>query len=207
MISRETSELILMGAVLGLTAGISPGPLLALVITETITKNKRAGIKVALAPLITDLPIIGVTLLAFSYVHQQNLIMGLISFLGAGFLIYLGLECFKSYGLTLNLKRNRSGSLIKGVVANILNPHPYLFWITVGTPLVLKAVRMNVMTAVVFFVAFYSMLTGSKIIIALIVEKSKAFLTTSVYIWILRILGTILFIFALIFIIQGIKSL
>ena len=54
MIPGETMDFIVMGAIFGFAAGISPGPLLTLVITETIKHNKTEGIKVALAPLITD---------------------------------------------------------------------------------------------------------------------------------------------------------
>lgn len=38
------------GSILGLSAGMSPGPLFALVISETIAHDIRAGIKVALVP-------------------------------------------------------------------------------------------------------------------------------------------------------------
>lgn len=44
-----------VGAVLGLSSGLSPGPLLALVISETLRHGVKAGVKVALAPIITDL--------------------------------------------------------------------------------------------------------------------------------------------------------
>jgi len=46
------------GTLLGLSAGIAPGPLLTLVISETLQKDIKAGIRVALAPMFTDVPII-----------------------------------------------------------------------------------------------------------------------------------------------------
>ncbi|MCD6225405.1 MAG: hypothetical protein J7K32_07820 [Deltaproteobacteria bacterium] len=49
------------GTILGLSAGLIPGPLLTLVISETLRHNIKAGIKIAVAPLLTDLPIIGLT--------------------------------------------------------------------------------------------------------------------------------------------------
>ena len=45
------------GILLGLSAGFAPGPLLTLVIAQTLKHNVREGIKVALAPLISDFPI------------------------------------------------------------------------------------------------------------------------------------------------------
>lgn len=47
-----------LGLSMGLSAGISPGPLLALVITASLRSGLKGGLLVALAPLITDAPII-----------------------------------------------------------------------------------------------------------------------------------------------------
>jgi threonine/homoserine/homoserine lactone efflux protein len=55
MITGMTSA-VLSGAALGLSAGVTPGPLLALVIAQTLTHGPREGGKVALAPLLTDAP-------------------------------------------------------------------------------------------------------------------------------------------------------
>ncbi len=207
MLTSETSGFIIMGALFGLTAGISPGPLLTLVITETITHNKSEGIKVAFAPLITDLPIILIAFFIFSRYSQFNLLMSLISFLGAIFLVYLGYECLRTKGLSIEIQKRKSGSLIKGIIVNILNPHPYLFWITVGTPVALKAYQVSIAAAVIFFLSFYSFLIGSKITIVLLVERSRIFLTNMTYIWTMRILGLSLFIFAALFLVDSIKNL
>jgi len=197
--------LIVMGAIFGITAGISPGPLLTLVITETLTHNKTEGIKVAMAPLITDFPIIALAFLVFTRISELNVLMSLISFLGGIFLIYLGYECFKTKGLDVDNQKNKHKSLLKGVIVNILNPHPYLFWITVGTPIALKAYQLSLTAAVLYFLSFYSLLIGSKIIVALVVDRTKTFISGSLYIWIMRILGFSLVVFAVLFFIESIK--
>ena len=55
---------LLSGALLSLSAGFSPRPLLTLVISEPLQHSARASVKVALAPILTDLPIISLTLFA-----------------------------------------------------------------------------------------------------------------------------------------------
>lgn len=57
------TRFLLTGVLLGLSSGLAPGPLLALVASETLRHGVRAGVRVALAPLITDLPIILTTIL------------------------------------------------------------------------------------------------------------------------------------------------
>ena len=57
------TSFFLIGTLLGLSAGLSPGPLLTLVVSETFRHDFKAGIKVAISPLITDLPIILLTVI------------------------------------------------------------------------------------------------------------------------------------------------
>jgi len=51
-------ESLFPGIILGLVAGLSPGPMLALVIAETLKFGKEEGFKVAVSPLITDLVLV-----------------------------------------------------------------------------------------------------------------------------------------------------
>ena len=51
------------GIVLGLSSGLAPGPLLALVVAQTLRHGPREGCKIALTPLVTDAPIILVALI------------------------------------------------------------------------------------------------------------------------------------------------
>jgi len=62
---------LLAGIVMGLTAGFSPGPLSTLVITQTLRHGLKEGVKVAVAPLMTDLPIIAASLLLLSRVAHH----------------------------------------------------------------------------------------------------------------------------------------
>jgi len=77
------------GIILGLSSGLSPGPLLTLVLTQTIKHNRVEGIKVALSPLVTDFPIILITVLILGRLAQFDLFLAIISFIGAIFLAYL----------------------------------------------------------------------------------------------------------------------
>ena len=79
-----------IGAVLGLSAGFAPGPLLTLVISETLQHGIKSGLKVAIAPIITDLPIIIVTLFLISKLSNFHEILGIISLIGGCFILYMG---------------------------------------------------------------------------------------------------------------------
>jgi threonine/homoserine/homoserine lactone efflux protein len=205
--SKEIIEIILIGSILGLTAGISPGPLMALVLTQTLKHNRSEGIKIAVSPLITDLPIILITLFIFSQLSEFNVILGIISLCGGIFIAYLGYESVKSQGMATEPQTWKSDSLKKGIITNFLSPHPYLFWTTIGAPYVFKALDINILAAVIFFTTFYVLLIGSKVFIAIIVDRSKGFLGSKTYLIIIKLLGIILFGFSLLFIYDGLKHL
>jgi threonine/homoserine/homoserine lactone efflux protein len=200
-------KFIAMGGMLGLTAGMSPGPLLTLVISETLSHSKREGIRIAISPLITDIPIVVVSLFVFSRLNEFNSILGVISLVGGIFVAYLGYETIQARELPIGENYIQPESLKKGIIANFLSPHPYLFWVTVGAPLALEAYQISLLTLLLFFLSFYLFLTGSKIVIALLVAKSKAFLKNKIYTWVMRILGFSLFVFSVFFISEGVSYL
>jgi uncharacterized membrane protein YdcZ (DUF606 family) len=63
------------------------------------------------------------------------------------------------------------------------------------------------MAVIVFLLSFYTMLVGSAIGIALVVEHTKTFLKSIAYLWVMRILGVVLMVFALFFFRDAVKIL
>ena len=188
-ISSSMVNFLAIGSILGLSAGFAPGPLLALVISETLQHNIKAGFKVALAPIITDLPIIILTLFILVKLSNFHNVLGIISCMGGFFVLYLGYQSIRTKGIELRSQGIRPNSLTKGILANVLNPHPYLFWFSVGAPTVTKAMNQGIFAPLAFIGSFYALLVGSKIVIALLVGKSRSFLAGNAYIYIMRFLG------------------
>ena len=181
-----------MGMVLGLSAGLSPGPLLALVISETVRLGMGAGVRVAMAPLISDLPVLIVCFFLVSRVSGSDPVLGGISLAGALFVLKMGISSIRTQGVMPEPLGQASASLVKGVLVNILSPHPYLFWITVGAPLASKAWQSHPGGAVGFVAGFYLLLVGSKLALAFVVARTRSFLTGGVYVWAMRGLGLVL---------------
>ena len=187
---------LIMGALLGLSAGFAPGPLLALVISETMEHGVRAGIKVALAPILTDLPIIIVTIFILAKLSDFQSVLGIISIIGALFILYLGINNLRTKGIELDLDKSAPRSFQKGIIVNALSPHPYLFWFSVGGPITIKAMDHNLLAAISFIGSFYVLLLGTKIVLAILVGKSRTFLMGNRYIFTMRLLGFILILLA-----------
>jgi threonine/homoserine/homoserine lactone efflux protein len=198
---------IISGIVFGLGGGLTPGPLMTLVITETLKHGTREGLKVAMAPLITDFPVVLLSIFLLSKLSEINLIIGIISLIGAVFLVYLGYESFTFKGVEIDTKLFKPQSLKKGIIANVFNPAPILFWISVGAPTVLKGYEVSTMAAIYFVFFMYLCLVGSKLLTAVLVGKSRQFLKSRNYMLIIKLLGLGLFIFALVFLKDGLALL
>lgn len=190
---------------MGLASGFAPGPLLVLVLSETLRHDIRAGIKVAIAPLITDVPIIVISLLVLNRLAHFKTILGGVSILGGLFIFYLGYDSIKTKGVEFSLPPVSRNSFKRGVTTNALNPHPYIFYMTVGAPIIFKAINHNFLSAFSFIGSFLLFLVGSKVILALVVERSRAFLKGPVYIGLMRILGALLFFFSIVLFREGLR--
>ena len=184
------------GLVLGFAAGVAPGPLLTLVVSQTLTHGIREGSKVAAAPLVTDLPIILLALWIGGRLSDRPLPLGLLSLVGAGYICFLAWESL-NIRIAHQTSAQAAKSMTKGILTNLLNPHPYLFWITVGTPLLLKTWGAGYWRAAVWLLGFYVMLVGAKIGVALLTGYWRKFLHGRGYLWLNRILGLVLVFFAL----------
>jgi len=184
---------LLLGIGLGLGAGVSPGPLLALVLTNTLKRGFGAGLRVAVAPVITDAPIVLATLLAVDALPGAAVrVLG-----GAGgvYLLWLGASTLVSApSTTLDDARGGGtrGDLWQGVVANILNPHPWLFWLSVGAPILSTTWGRAPGRGLAFLAGFYGLLLGSKVVLAGMVAVARRRLVERWYRLALAVAGVLL---------------
>jgi threonine/homoserine/homoserine lactone efflux protein len=201
-----TVKIVVAGFVLGLSSGVAPGPLLTLVVSETLRGGLGAGIRVAVAPLLTDVPIVAFVLFVLANLRTTEPVVGTIAFAGAGYLTWLGIGAIRFRGAEEERVEGTAGSLRRGALTNLLNPNPYVFWLTIGAPLLIRTAEEGVLGPVVFVVVFYSLLVGSKVVIALLVSRSRGVLKSTAYVWANRVLGVILVGFACVFAWEGMAA-
>jgi len=167
-------DLVLIGLGLGLAAGVSPGPLLTLVVSSTLARGFGAGFRVALAPLITDAPIILLAVLVLRDLPPSWL--ALVTSLGGCVVIYLGIGTLRSRIQDRESGQETGGSsldLWQGAVVNLLNPHPWIFWVTVQGPMLIQGWRRNPVIGLAFVIAFYAAIVGSKVAVAWLVGRGR----------------------------------
>ena len=197
----------LAGATLGLSAGLSPGPLLTLVLSQTLTHGPREGIKTALAPLVTDAPIVLAAWLVLSRLSGEPAVLGVVALAGACLLTRYGFECLRTSPPSAGSPSVAPRSLARGVAANFANPHPYLFWAAIGVPMLLDAAGTGLAAVAAFLVVFYAAIIGAKILVAVLTGRFRRFCGGRVYRGLMIVLGAMLFYYALAFARQGLSML
>ena len=196
--------LLASGMIFGLTNGITPGPLLIFIISQTLNFGLKEGAKATMAPLITDIPIIAIAFIIVWRFADVAWVPGLLSFAGAGFIIYLAWGNFRFRPKAISATATNPKSVLKGTLVNFLNPAPYFFWMTVGIPLLSRTWIETPGAAVAWVIGFYVALVGSKLTLAVLVSRTRSFMGSRVYLWINRGLGLVLLFFAVMLVKLGI---
>lgn len=178
---------------------------MALVLAQAIRHGWREGCKVALAPLVTDAPIIVLALVLASRAAQWQQALGVLSLAGGLFVFCLAVDTVRRPGTQAGHEAVQAKSWFKGVLVNLLSPHPWLFWMTVGAATLAKALAASWLAAAAFLIAFYLLLVGSKVLLALAAGRSRKFLQGPMYRLIMYVLGGLLALFAVLLICDGIQ--
>jgi threonine/homoserine/homoserine lactone efflux protein len=164
-------DALLLGLSLGLGAGLAPGPLLALVIRSTLQGGMAAGVRVACSPLLTDVPIIVLALVLASSLPEEAL--GALGIVGGAFVIWLGVEALRDSPAPTDAAIGAASpqrDLLRGALTNALSPHPWVFWLSVGAPILADQGPGG---SALFLGAFYLLLIGSKVTIAAVLHAGR----------------------------------
>jgi threonine/homoserine/homoserine lactone efflux protein len=154
---------LLKGLSYGFAAAVSPGPMQAFLLSQTLKNGWLKTLPAALAPLISDGPIIVLVLFILAQVPESGL--RLIRIAGGLFILYLAWGAYKNYRQATNANleiQPDSGaqSLLKAALTNFLSPVPYIFWSTILGPILLEGWQQSPATGLVFLLAFYGLLVG-----------------------------------------------
>jgi threonine/homoserine/homoserine lactone efflux protein len=188
-------DALILGATIGLAAGISPGPLLFLTITSALRSGARAGVIVACAPLLSDIVVVTVSLVVLG--QLPALALAVIGVVGGLFVGWLGVRTWLE-ARTASLRAGDQPiastltTLREGVVVNLVSPHPWIAWGTALGPMTLAAWREEPASGVAFVVGFYALLVGAKVVLALLAGRGRRRLTDPGYRIALRIASGLL---------------
>ena len=190
--------LAIAGATLGIVEGIKPGPLLTMVIRETLSGGLRAGLWTAAAPIFTDGPLVIFSLFAAAWIATNPSALLVITLAGAIFLAQMGYECFGLEPPNMDEEAPPpTGSFLRGVITNLLNPNVYVFWFLIGGPLMASAADEEILAPIAYAITFLVTIMLTKAAIAYAIHRASGNISAIVYRRLLAICGLVMIGFAL----------
>ena len=148
---------LVQGITFGFAAAVQPGPLQTFLMSQALRYGWRRTLPAAFAPLISDGPIIVLVLVVLS--HIPLWLEQLLQTAGGFFLLYLAYVAYKTWRVYREAKSESvpagSMSLLKAATVNLLNPNPYLGWMLVMGPLLMKGWRESPINGISLVLGFY----------------------------------------------------
>ena len=209
LVEPSAWALVSAALLMGLGEGLKPGPLNTLVISETLQHNWKAGMKVSLSPLITDAPIITISAFLWSQATSLSGVESALYLAGAAFLTWLGIDGLRSASPDYSdiEKTDAEHSLRRGIITNLLNPNPWMFWTLAGAPFMVAAWNQSAWMPFAFVIPFLTVLIGVKILIAVTFDSSKQWMSDGGLLWAIRLNSLALLGLAALFALQGYSTL
>ena len=165
---------LLLGVTYAFAAAVQPGPFQSYLISQTLSIGWRRTLPAAFAPLLSDGPIIVLTVILLSRI--PGWLINVLQCAGGIFLLSLAVHAWKTWknfdSENINHPASSRKTLIEAMLVNFLNPAPYLGWSLVMGPLLLKGWRESTLNGIALLLGFYATMVLSQMGIVLLFARA-----------------------------------
>ena len=170
---------------ISLSGVLLPGPLFAVTI-EKAAKNRAAGVMIALGHGVVEFPLMFLIFFVLSEFEIPLYVQYTIGLVGGAALMLMGFQTFKNKNKSETKQVSSSQeSLLAGIRTTAFNPGFLLWWLTVGTALVLNAKLFGLAGFSIFAGVHWSMDFIWYTAVAFLIYRSHKFWTKKVHMAIL----------------------
>ncbi len=160
---------------ISLSGVLMPGPLFAVTIKKA-AKSKTAGALIAIGHGIVEFPLMFLIFFVLSQFTIPSFVQVVVGLVGGFFMIFMGIQAFrnrhKQEEATVDLKRD---SVLAGVWTTAANAGFILWWLTIGTTLILNAKLFGLLGFTVFAGVHWLTDFSWYTVVALLIFKSQRF--------------------------------
>ena len=162
---------------ISLSGVLLPGPLFAVTIKKA-SKNKTAGVLIALGHGIVELPLMLLIFFLLSKLTIPPIVQVGVGLVGGFLMVFMGLQAFrnrhKQDEAAVNMKRE---SILAGAWTTAANAGFILWWLTIGTTLILNAKLFGLLGFSIFAGVHWLTDFFWYTVVALLIFKSQRFWT------------------------------
>lgn len=150
---------VVQGLTLGFSACVSPGPFQAYLLSVATRVGWRRALPTAFTPLLSDGPVVTLVLVALTQLPEWWL--GGLRLAGGLLCLWLGVGALKIWRSGVPAATGPvESNLWRATAVNLFSPSPWVFWSTIGGPILLEGWRMAPALAFGFLAGFYAILIG-----------------------------------------------
>jgi threonine/homoserine/homoserine lactone efflux protein len=185
----------------GLSGAMMPGPLLTVTIAESAHRGFKAGPLIVLGHALLELALIIALLAGLSFYLKKPVVTNVISLVGGGFLIFIGLNMIRNVikgRVSLEQNKNNTGKgmtmhpVVAGILVSLSNPFWIVWWATIGLTYLTLALKSGTAGIASFFTGHIMADLLWYSLIAAAVAGGRRFLKQQVYQVIIILCGVFL---------------
>jgi len=204
---HEMLEMLIMAFTIGLTGALAPGPTLVATVNSSLKDGWTAGPKIAAGHAMVEsvlfLLIIGGLALAMQQYSRYIAVLGGMALIAFG--IFTVMDS-KSATMASSQVQAVGNPYLAGVITSAANPYFWIWWLSIGSALVIDGLRGGLILAGLFMIGHWCADFGWYTLVSTSLGKGRTILSEANYHRILAICGSFLILFGLYFLISVQRS-
>jgi threonine/homoserine/homoserine lactone efflux protein len=189
-------QTFLLGLVIGLTGALAPGPTLVATINASISGNWKVGPKVTVGHMIAEsviflLIVFGLDTFALPYAQTIAAIGG-VALILFGILTIAGSREASMNGPVTGTVSN---PYLAGLVTSAANPYFWIWWLTIGSAMVIAGLAGGIVLALVFMAGHWCADLGWFTLVSTGLSRGRTILSDTSYRGIIGACGVFLVLF------------
>jgi len=186
----EILKMLAMAFAIGLTGALAPGPTLVATVNSSLKEGWTAGPKVAAGHALVEtlifLLIVGGLAAAMQQYSQTIALAGGLALIIFGFMTVLG-----SRKATLAAPQGQviGNAYLAGIITSAANPYFWIWWLSVGSALVLSGLHSGLLMAALFMIGHWGADFGWYTLVSSSLDRGRSILSEKSYRRILGICG------------------
>ncbi|MBA7624735.1 hypothetical protein ES703_32147 [subsurface metagenome] len=147
--------ILLSVVVISFSGVMMPGPMFAVTLAKSY-RSPWAGTQIALGHAVIEVPLILLIYFGFAQFFQDNIVRLVLSVLGSGMIIWLGISMFRArVEVTQKGKDLPYNSFTAGIITSVQNPFFLLWWATIGGMLIMRILEFGTPGLIVFVIVHW----------------------------------------------------
>ncbi|VVB71786.1 LysE type translocator [uncultured archaeon] len=194
----EMIEMLAMAFTIGLTGALAPGPTLVATVNSTLKNGWTAGPKVAAGHALVEvfifLLIVGGLAMALQQYSHYIAVAGGLALIVFGILT---VKASRSASMVQSQSEAVGNPYLTGILTSAANPYFWIWWLSVGSALVISGLSLGLFMAVLFMIGHWGADFGWYTLVSTSLDRGKSILSEANYRRILALCGGLLIFFGL----------